>query len=337
MDYKLEKVTIKDVAIKSGVSTGTVSRYLNNRGYIGAEARINIEKAIKELNYMPNTTARSMVNKKSSIIGIVVPEIQNPFLADLVVKIEDNLSKHNYSIMLCNTLYKEDKLLAFIDDLIMRNAEGLILVSSNISNVEMIEKIDRFLKTVSVGQHVGPFDCIKFDDYKSAYNLTNYLISNGHKNIALIGYHKNASQTLERLNGYKKALEDNSIQVNEDYIISAEIGGNVGYSCTKRLIAMPVPPTAIVAINDYYAINAYLAIEENGMQVGGDISVVGFDDVILASLIRPKLTTVRCNTHNMAEYATEILLRNIKSLTQSTQKEVIMPSEIVIRDSVAQK
>jgi LacI family transcriptional regulator len=325
-----KRITIKDVAQYAGVSFGTVSRFINQKGYVGAESRSKIEKAIEELHYFPNSTARSMVSRKSNIVGVAVPEINNPFLADLVVKIEECLIREKYSMMLCNTQYKQAKIEPFVDDLIMRGAEGLILVSSNVTNENVINNISRYLTVISVGQHVGNFDCVKFTDYKSAYELTKYMIENGHKRISFIGYHPNASQTMERLNGYKDALKNAGIKVRKEYLVKAQ----GGYKDAQTLLNLSDRPTAMMAVNDFYALNAYSAIEDAGLIVGSDVSVVAFDDISFARQVSPALTTVRCDTQQMANMATYLLFQNINSGKRTSAAEVILPSEVVIRNSV---
>ncbi len=329
------RVTIKDVAKAAGVSTGTVSRFISNTGYVSSESREKIEKAISDLHFIPNSTARSMINKKSQIVGVAVPEINNPFLADLVVKIEACLSKRNYSILLCNTGYNTQKTESFIDDLIMRNAEGVILIATDISSKKTLEKIHRFLHGVSVGQKILNFDSINFADYKSAYDLTNYLMDIGHEKIACIGFNVNASQTVERLDGVLSALKDRGLPVHEEYMIESSSGENSGYVCAKKILELEDVPTAIIAINDFYAIGAYEAIYEAGLMVGEDISVVGFDDIGMAKFISPSLTTVNCNTRDMAEIAADLLMEKIKSgnYNSSEGKEVVLPSQIILRDS----
>ncbi|MEG0251626.1 MAG: LacI family DNA-binding transcriptional regulator [Christensenellaceae bacterium] len=339
MQRNNRRVTIKDVASSAGISIGTVSRVISNKGYVSKEAREKIERAIKELNYIPNTAARSMINKTSKIVGVIVPEINNPFLADLVVKIEACLTKKNYSILLCNSGYSAKKIATFIDDLIMRNADGMILIATDISEKKVLDKIKRYLHGVSVGQKLLNFDCINFTDYKSAYDITNYLIDIGHEKIACIGFNANASQTVERLDGVMTALKDRNLPVVEDYLIEYEVAENGGYICAKKLLELENAPTAIVAINDFYAIGAYEAIFEKGLKVGDDISVVGFDDIGMAKFISPPLTTVNCDTHRMAELATELLMKKIDSgfddFSDDVEgKEVLLPSKIMIRESI---
>ena len=250
-----KRITIKDVAALAGVSTGTVSRFIRNDGYVGEESKSRIAKAIQDLHYIPSTTARSMINHDSRIIGIAVPEINNPFLADLVVRIEAGLSRKNYSIMLCNTGYSTQKTENFINDLIMRHSGGIIMIATRVSDKETLEKISMFMHGVIVGQKIPHFDSINFNDRKAAYDIAEYLIGKGHKNIACIGFHINATQTIERRDGVLLALSDNGISARAEYMMGydgSESAGmendgarNIGYVYTKMLLALDEPPTAI--------------------------------------------------------------------------------------------
>lgn len=326
-----KRITIREVAKYAGVSIGTVSRFINSSGYVGKEARDKIEEAVKQLNYLPNSAARSMIKRRSNIVGIAVPEINNPFLADLVVRLEDRLAKNNYSMMICNTKFSREKIANFVDDLIMRNAEGLILVSNSVKEKRVIQKMGEYMKTISIGEHVAYFDCIKLTDYEAACSLTQYLIDMGHTKIAFVGFHPNSTQTMERLQGYKDTMQKNGISLVEKYMLKT----SSEYDETKKLLEEKEPPTAIIDINDFNALKSYDEIERKGLKVGKDISVVGFDDISVARFLSPALTTVTCDTKKMATEAVDRLLNNIKEDSKGSSLEVTLPSEMVVRDSVA--
>lgn len=326
-----KRITIREVAKYAGVSIGTVSRFLNNSGYVGKDAREKVEDAVKQLNYLPNSAARSMIKRKSNIVGIAVPEINNPFLADLVVKLEDRLTKNNYSMMLCNTKFSREKIANFVDDLIMRNAEGLILVSINVKEKKVIQKMGEYMRTISIGEHVAYFDCIKLTDYSAACSLTQYLIDMGHRKIAFVGFHPNSTQTIERLQGYKDTLEKNGLPLIDGYMLKT----SSEYDETKKLLEEKEPPTAIININDFNALKSYDEIAKKGLTVGKEVSVVGFDDISVARFLSPALTTVACDTKKMAVDAVAMLLHNIREDSKGSGLEVELPAQMVVRDSVA--
>jgi LacI family transcriptional regulator len=341
-----KRITIKDVAVWAGVSVGTVSRYIRNDGYVGTESKKKIASAIHELHFFPSASARGMINRDSGIIGIAVPEINNPFLADLVVKIESGLSRKNYSIMLCNTGYSTQKTEHFINDLIMRHADGIIMIATHISDKNVLEKINMFMRGVIVGQKLPRFDSIIFDDRKSAYDIAEHIIGFGHRRIACIGFHINAPQTVERRDGVIGALRDNCVPVCPGYMMGYDGSAspkfeddsrNAGYLYTRILLGLRNPPSAIIAINDFYAVGAYEAISEKGLKVGEDIAVAGFDDISIAKFMMPPLTTVRCDTQAMASLTVEILMKKISGdSSEKTGRQEInltLPSDIILRES----
>jgi DNA-binding LacI/PurR family transcriptional regulator len=311
---------------------------------VGEQSKSRVADAIRELRYVPSAAARSMINKDSQIIGIAVPEINNPFLADLVVKIEAGLSRNNYSIMMCNTGYNSQKTERFIDDLIMRDADGIVMIATQETS-QTSEKMKTFLHGVVVGQKTSNFDSINLDDRKAAYDVASHLIGLGHRKVACIGFHVNAPQTIDRRDGVMEALADRGIQARTEHMLGEDGSSrpkmesgearNVGYVYSKWLLELAEPPTAIMAINDFYAIGAYEAIIEKGLKVGEDISVTGFDDISIAKFLTPPLTTVKCDTNVMAKLAVEILMRKITGESGDTpgERNFTLPSEIVLRES----
>lgn len=326
-------ITIKDIARLAGVSIGTVSRTINETGYVADETRKKITKVLEDTGFKPNTAAVSMKIKKSSAVGIIVPEINNPFLSELVVAIEDILSSENLSILLCNSKYRMDKEIGFVEDLIRRNAEGLIFVSSELQDEKVLKKIKNSLKVVTIGSKTADFDCVNFTDWQAAFEMVEYLISLGHRKIACIGSNSISWPTMERLRGYADALTKNGIARREEYILTAQDNINTGYARTKQLLGLKEPPTAIFAINDFYAINSYIAVREKRLSVGADISIAGFDDITMASLVNPPLTTVKCSTSALAEFATDLLLKRIRGNACDEPKEVLLPAPIIKRES----
>jgi len=340
---KKKRVTIKDVAVEAGVSIGTVSRYIRNVGYVSEMSKEKISKAITDLSYIPNASARNMINHKSKIVGIAVPEINNPFLANLMIRLEEGLSQRGYSVMLCNTGFNMDKAAAFIDDLIMRDAEGIILAAMDIicSDIELINKINYYMCGISVGQRITNFDCVTYAERKMAYEMTEYLIHMGHREIACIAFNKYAFQTIERKAGYIQAIQDYHLPLREEYMVGFEgeldyiVGENGGYLCAKKVLENEKYPTAIMAINDFYATGAYQAAKEKGLVVGKDISIVGFDNIELSGLVAPPLTTVNCDVEKMAKRAVSLLDERIRGeRDKGAVQEIILPSEPVIRESV---
>jgi len=330
-------VTIRDIAKNANVSIGTVSRVINNNGYVSKETRRQVEKAIDLMGYIPNETARSMVRKKSSIIGIVVPEINNPFHSEFVAYTDRILARKSFSILLCNSEYDNERVIRFINELIQRNAEGLLVISTDLEDESVVSNMNAHLKTVGVCAKISNMDCINITDWQGAYDVTEHFISLGHKKIACVGMTDRLSVPRERLRGYKDALNKHGIEINQQYIIRLGDVENVGYDGTMRLMALSEPPTAIFYVNDYYAINAYKALVSKGLRIGKDIMISGFDDLPIADLINPSLTSVKSNLKALAELSTDILLKKLKDTgseqTESEPKNILFPTQIVKRAS----
>ncbi len=337
-----KRCTIKDVAKASGVSTGTISRYLTQNGYVSQEAREKIDKAIKELQYIPNAAARNMVNQRSNLVGIAVPEINNPFLGGLTVKIEACLNKMGYSVMFCNTAFDPVKTEHFIDDLIMRNAEGIILIAADLSwtGANSIRKINKFMAGVSMGQKIPNFDSVNYSEFELGELVAEYLISMGHREIGCISYTEHATQTLLRRDGVISALKKHDIPVKDEFFVGLDgnlqyiQGENSGYRCAQKLLDRDNIPTAIVAINDYSALGAYKAVQEKGLRIGEDVSIISFDNIEMSQFVFPTLTTVDCDTKELAKLTAELLNQRITGREQGKAKDISLSAQIVYRNSV---
>lgn len=336
------RVTIKDVARRSGLSTGTISRYITGNGYVSEAACKKIQAAIEELNYLPNQAARNMVSRKSGLVGVAVPEINNPFLGELMVRMEDALTQRGYSVMLCNTGFDPRKTENFIRDLVMRDAEGVILASTDLAGTgqALVGQINRTMAGVSVGQRLPQFDSINFAEFQLAQQLTEYLISMGHRQIGCIAFNKYADQTQNRRDGVVAALKQHGLPIRPEFFVGFDEefpyrpGENGGYLCAKKLMEQPQLPTAIVAANDHYAIGAYKAVEERGLVVGQDVSIVGFDNIEMSRLVAPALTTAACDIREMAELAAELLDKRIQGKYVGESKDIVLDAQIIYRSSV---
>lgn len=337
-----KRCTIKDVAKVAGVSTGTISRYLTQKGYVSQQSREKIDAAIKELQYMPNAAARNMVNQKSNLVGIAVPEINNPFLGSLTVKIEACLNKMGYSVMFCNTAFDPVKTEHFVDDLIMRNAEGIILIAADISwtGLNSIRKINKFMAGVSMGQKIPNFDSVNYSEFELGELVADYLITMGHRDIGCISFTENGTQTVQRKNGVISSLKKHQLPIKEQFFVglNAEMkyiqGENNGYRCAKKLLEGKSHPTAIVAINDYSAIGAYKAVQEKGLRVGEDISIISFDNIEMSQFVFPTLTTVDCDEEELATVTAELLDRRITGKENGSPKDILLTAQIIYRNSV---
>lgn len=328
-------VTIYDIAQEAGVSISTVSRVLNDSGYVGAKTRRRILNAIRKFDYLPNATARSMVNKKSATVGVIVPEIDNPFFAELFVEFEKRLDSRGYMILLCNSEYSIAKEEKFVDEIISRNADGLILLSSGLDRENLSEMVRSRVSVVSIESTLDESDRISVTNWKAAFEMTEHLISLGHSDIAFLGALRDPplASMRDRLCGYQDALAKHGLAPEAHFSPALEEFAGSARDAALWLLRRKPRPTAIFAINDNAAFEAYGAVEELGLRVGADVSVAGFDNVRASRLVYPKLTTIDFSTKVMVEIATDFLLKRMRGEERGAWKEIQLPTNLVVRDS----
>lgn len=329
-------VRIKDVAQRSGVSVSTVSRVLNGGMFVKDEVKARVQQAIDELGYSPSHIARSLVLKKTNLIGVIVPDISNGFFGTLLSSIEEYTTKNGYNILvsnICENLHKELKYLSVFKEM---RVDGLIIMHEKLD-----DEIKKFLKTADIpmvmcsGRLSGvSIPSVNINDFQASYDAVDYLISLKHKKIALIGgEYKDGITGYERYKGYIKALEDNNIPLDEKYIRFANYKMSDGYECMKNILNNnSAVPTAVFAVSDDMAVGAINAIIDYGLRVPEDISVVGFDDSNVASIVRPQLTTVHQPIKEIGNLSVDLLLKQINE-EEIIIKDLVLWHKLVVRKS----
>jgi alanine racemase len=328
-------VTIYHIADEAGVSIGTVSRVINGKALVSQKTRNRIQKVIQKYNYSPSQTAQSMVHKKSKSVGILIPQIKNPFFAQVIGDIDKKLYQHGYSMLLYNCEFSPERELRAVDDILGRNADGIIFLSTGIADQTIGEKIKNRIHAVAACSGISGVDSVEVTNQQSFFDLTEHLISLGHRDIAFVGGNAYiSSQIAERANGYFDALRKHGIPIRED-LLFYKSGGNDNLTLpeTKKILALKRPPTAIVAMNDYNAIDVYQAISEMGLRAGRDIAVTGCDNIPFSAIMSPALTTVDLSIGLIAEMIADFLLKRMLSDDRSKPREVIIPGKLIKRDS----
>lgn len=333
---KLKKnISIVDIAKKAGVSVSTVSRVINNSGYVAKSTRKKVVLAVKEMNYIPNALARGLVTRNSRTIACMIPDIMNPFYNELIKSIEDTASKNNFSLILYITHQDQDKEKAYLNEMVARRVNGVIITSCILEDSEFINWIKKNIEIVSIHSDIKDVDYIDSDGRLGTFQAVEHLIKLGHKKIGFIGYRFDLTTLKKRLQGYLDALKRYGIPVEKKYIIEGEELGNSGYSMTNQLLKLTDRPTAIHCINEYVAMGANIAILEHKLKIPSDISLTSFDNLFFAQLMCPPLTTVAQPILAMGNLATELLIRNIQEGSKSIKQTIILPTKLVIRASTA--
>jgi len=331
-------VTIKNVAQEAKVSITTVSRVLNNNNAVKQETRERIEKAIVKLNYKPNIIARALTSKKSFMIGIIVPGITNLFFSTMVDAIEKSIKESGYFISLCITEgdLKEEKML--VEKMIDRQVDGIIVLVPAVEYLidGFYEDISKRLPTVVISSVLDRYKCnfISYDEEVGTRDALQHLIDLGHKKIAFVRGYRSYSYDLKE-NIYREMLKSNNL----NYEVILNVGKANDVTVVERsqlkleeLLKQSDRPTAVFASNDLMAIGAINACNKLLLTIPNDVSIVGFDNTLLAQISHPKLTSVDQNISELGYKAAQELLYIMENGIQNN-KRIILDTTLVIRES----
>jgi len=297
--------SIKDVAKMAGVSVATVSRVLNNKGYVGQDTREKVESSILELNYKPNEVARSLFKKQSNTIGLIVPDIMNPFFPELARAVEDTAIKLGYNVILCNSDANREKEQAYLDVLQQKYVNGII-VSSNTLTADQIIEIN--IPVVSIDREISKgLPTIVVENKKGAIAATRFLKNKGCKRIAHIRGTHGIVNAEERCEGYKEVV-DQELWFGESYVVNGNYEMQSSIKATLELLSQHPEIDGIFAANDIMAIGAMKAAHQLGIKVPEDLSIIGFDGISLSVATIPELTTIVQPIYELGEKATTLLV-----------------------------
>ena len=332
------RATLRDVAEKAGVTTATVSYILNEKKSFPDETRQRVMSAIAELGYIPNLSARTLTQRSSKLIGIVVPQtegsrlmFQNNFYAEILGSIEFHARQNGYHIIISATDANESYLRLARE----RNLDAIIVIGMYPDEFYRQMK-ESHIPIVLVDSYCNDhyYHNIRIDDAYGSYLATHYVLSKGHRNIAFFsGQLKENGVMKKRLAGYRDALSEYGIPFDRRYVFEGKIDYASGIDAAERLLSSRVPATAVVAAADILAIGAMKGFYERGVRVPEDISVMGFDDLEISQYLAPGLSTIRQEISQKGEKAVELLINNIKE-PNLTKQEQILPVKLVERGSV---
>lgn len=329
-------ITIKDIARMAGVSISTVSRVINNSKPVNSEVKQRVLSIIKEMNFSPNAMARGLVKNESGLIGMIVPAITNNVFGDVVDGVSKVAELYNYDILLSLTegvLHKEIHYLNLHKE---KQVDGIIF-SSEILKREHTEIIEQSqIPSVLLGQ-VSTHEkipSVHLDNFQASYEAVSYLIQRGHTKIAMIrGIESDKAVGQERYRGYKSALRDAGIPLQEEWVVICGFSLHDGYEAMNRILDSGSRPSAIFAATDRMAIGAMNYLLETGYSVPEDFSIIGFDDIDMTVAVRPKLTTVHYSAHEMGMTTFRSLLQLIKGESVENHHLNVL-HRLVVRESV---
>jgi len=330
--------TIKDVARLAGVSITTVSHVINETRYVSDELRGRVLAAMQELNYRRNVLARSLRRGETRTIGLVVPDNSNPFFAEVARIVEDVGFEKGYSVILCNSDGSLEKEAAYISVLIAKQVDGVIFIAAGSKHEHLHELTAQGIPVVVADRDIPQSlaDVVLVDNEKGGYEATRYLLSLGHRRIACIAGPSDLTPSADRVRGYRRAQKEAGISIEEGWIVPGDFRYQGGEAAAARLLRLGEPPSAIFACNDVMAIGALRTLQNAGLQVPGDVSIIGFDDIPLASAVSPALTTVAQPTAELSTLAARCLISRIQNdRDDEPRQRSVLETRLVVRDSCA--
>lgn len=333
---KIENVTIKDVARESGVNISTVSRSLSGSYGVHPTTRERVLDAARRLKYRPNRVARGLATGRSNTIGLVISDIRNPYFAEVARGAEDAAHKAGCDLVLCNSDLDPDKQMRYVHSLVEKRVDGLIMNSvATLNDEQQRQLVDANLPVVLLNRPgTGvPFSTVAADNYAGGRLAAAHLLELGHTAIGHAGGPKRHRNLAERAAGFLSALEeDGRVTPAVIYGDPSFIGG---HEMGRQLVSDHPEVTAIFAGNDVIALGVIRAVMEAGKRVPEDVSIIGFDDIELASLLQPPLTTIRQPKHEMGRIAVEILLRHRGSEVDAPAENHVLQVVLIKRESCA--
>ncbi|NMC45247.1 MAG: LacI family transcriptional regulator [Chloroflexi bacterium] len=334
---------INDVAERAKVSITTVSHVINQTRYVSDDLTERVRKAMEELDYHPNSLARGLRSGKTKTIGLVIPDISNQFFAEISRKIEDKGYENGYSVILCNTDDDPYKEKSYIDVLLAKKVEGIIFISAGVESNHLEKTIKFNIPIVVVDRDIkeNDYDIVLVDNSVGGFDATKYLIELGHQRIACIAGPSPITPSAQRVAGYKQALQEAGIPIDTNLIIPGDFHYESGDKAMRALLALPQPPTAVFACNDMMALGAFRAVNNQGMKIPEDISVIGFDNIPFSQTVYPTLTTMAQPIHEMADLVVDLLVDKIKLHRQRARtnerelnyKRIVLETKLIKRNS----
>lgn len=329
------KSTIRDVAKLANVSISTVSRVMNAPETVIEEKRVKVLEAIEALQYQPNAFARGLIYKKSDTLGVMIPDIENPYFAGLIRGMQDAAVELNHSLMICNTDRDKQRTITYVQNFFEKQVDGIVFASDAL-HTEYYEEMQRYrLPFVLASTNAPEFDIpsVDIDDEQGAYEAVKYLIESGHRRIGMIGFPLGETISgLPRYKGFRRALREYGLNAFETCVEYAEHRYEHAYDAAALLLTRCPELTAIFAASDEFAMGTISYLHDIGQSVPEHLSVIGFDNIRMAQLFIPKLTTIEQPTYDIGYRSVQKLHELITTGEVSVLREKL-PHQLIVRES----
>lgn len=329
-------ITLRDVGRAAGVSAMTVSRVINGREGVDAETQRKVEEAIQALDYVPNRLARGLILAKTQTLGLIVPDVVNPFFSPVVRGAETTARKAGYRLLLCNSEGDLRLEREYIEDLVSHRVEGLLLAPANDRSRQSVSPLlRRDFPLVLIDRALPDLDCdlIVSDSAAGARRLVEHLVAVGHRDIAHVTDVDDTSTGRERLRGYREALEAAGIPYREELIFRTTVDQIGGYRATQQVLDLDHVPTAIFTVNNMTVVGAMQALRERGMTVPEDMALVCFDDVEHLAVLSPFLTVIDQPAETFGSLGAQLLLERISGKAGKRSRRIVLQNDLIVRQS----
>lgn len=328
--------SLQEVARRAKVSIATVSRVLNKSDKVVPETRAVVEQALRDLGYRPSRVARRLRMKDghAHLVGLIIPDIQNPFYAEIARGVEDAAYKRQYALLLCNSDESLEKERFYLEVMDAESVDGIVLPPFDETDLAVVEMVKSGMPVVCVDRSLARVktDLVEVDNYEGAFEAVTHLLDKGHTNIGLIEGRTHVSTSRERRRGYLDALAARGIAPRKDLLRAGDFKQESGRVLANELLDLKKPPTALFVVNNLMTVGALATIHQRGLRVPQDVAIVGFDDVPWAEALDPPLTVVRQPAYDVGRQAMELLLLRILEPTRPPVTVRLRP-ELVIRRS----
>jgi DNA-binding LacI/PurR family transcriptional regulator len=330
--------TIADIAKIAGVSSATVSRVINNSGYVGAKTRSLVENAVKTTGFVPNAAAKAMVTRQTNLVGLIIPTFENPVYQEILKGANDAAVERGFSVVLGLEGEDDKSVSAAILRLAALQVDGIIVAKPEFHSIETAEHLKPFiarrLPIVQLGNRVAEndIDGITIDNFDCGYAAGMHFSRLGHESLTMIGEPVNGF-VRERQEGFRKAYVDQGLPVSGLVVEAADFSRSGGNAAALRALAARPGTTALLAMNDIMAIGAIDAAERAGRRVPEDLAIAGFDGIQLGALVRPRLTTIIFPTYEMGRALVDLLLSRIEGEWAGEARQMIFKGRLMVRES----
>lgn len=316
----------------AGVSTATVSHVLNDSKYVGDELKQRVSQAMSTLKYVPNNLAKSLRMQESRLIGLMISDISNPFFSLVVRGIEEGLARNSYNVLLCNTDSSSEKEQEYLKVLLSRRIDGLVVSSAGNEGKHFSSK-DVPLVFLNRRPDSTDNNLVTTNNFKGGKLATEHLINHGFQRIAVIAGPQHISTGRDRLLGFRSALEDHGCKWDVSLVKYGQFDVNSGYQAMRELVEQAIKPDAVFICNNLMTLGAFQYLRDTGINIPGEIAVIGYDDPVWATIVEPALTVIRQPAYSLGLQAADLIVQCIKEENKGAPQQIYLDPELIIRKS----